>query len=714
MKITRVFARDFLSYQVLDLDLADLGLCLIEGQNQDTGGSNGSGKSSIFEAVVWCLFGKTTKGVAADEVIRHDVVGTPVIGETCVCVEIDHEGEKFEIYRHRKHHKHSNKVLLFAGGKDRTSSTDAATQKIINKLLRLDYKSFISSVMYPQKTSNFVELTDSERKEIFSKLIGTERFSEAQNRAKRLSKKLHAEKQKALQKRSEIIGKMDSNHDHINKIEESIRIWDIEKQKQVEQLEAAFDEASRAVLPRVDPAWAERIDELKSLTSVGMEPYNRRQEEIGKRQADLLSSRTSIQQRVNYIDSLPDDFTDEEKKEPEKSEEEVKREAGVFSQSKLQAEMEFKYVVQELERIKFEVVQMGDMKACETCGQELSEEAKMRIFGNLGEQVDELNEKKANLQARIDEMQAKQDALQKAHEQVLRYHSYLETVKLKADRQALVSDLEGIDAKLAVLSDEREEIEKARDKVLEAFREKESLQDAINSVIAEHDARQAKLADLTQNIDKLRKSENPYLGMMDEQQARKKALEDEYSTLSADLAADEEYLENVNFWVDGFGKNGIEALLFEQAMPALNERANHYLSELTEGQAFIWFDTQKTLASGETRDAFKVDVSFAGAGQNYKQVSGGEAQRVNLATTLALGDMCAQRSSSPVSLRLLDEPFEGLDNVGAEQVVKLLEDVVVPHAGTVLVMTHDENLKSLVSQRIKISKNGGISQLETA
>jgi ABC-type transporter Mla maintaining outer membrane lipid asymmetry ATPase subunit MlaF len=74
-----------------------------------------------------------------------------------------------------------------------------------------------------------------------------------------------------------------------------------------------------------------------------------------------------------------------------------------------------------------------------------------------------------------------------------------------------------------------------------------------------------------------------------------------------------------------------------------------------------------------------------------------------------LGELGASRSRFPIQLRLLDEPFDGLDGLGAEQVVQVLQSQVVPNAGTVLVMTHDDNLKSLIGDRLQVVKENGVS-----
>ncbi|HIO42762.1 MAG TPA: hypothetical protein EYN33_01965, partial [Gammaproteobacteria bacterium] len=62
MRIKKIKITNFYSIESMELDLNKYkGVTLIEGYNKDVGGSNGSGKSSILEAVCWGLTGKTIR-----------------------------------------------------------------------------------------------------------------------------------------------------------------------------------------------------------------------------------------------------------------------------------------------------------------------------------------------------------------------------------------------------------------------------------------------------------------------------------------------------------------------------------------------------------------------------------------------------------------------------------------------------------------------------
>jgi len=47
------------------------GINLITGENKDKGGKNGIGKSSILEAIYWCLFGNTIRDIKNDKIIHN-------------------------------------------------------------------------------------------------------------------------------------------------------------------------------------------------------------------------------------------------------------------------------------------------------------------------------------------------------------------------------------------------------------------------------------------------------------------------------------------------------------------------------------------------------------------------------------------------------------------------------------------------------------------
>ena len=64
----KIKVKNFLSIgkNPIELDFKT-GISLITGENKDTGGNNGIGKSTISDAIYWCLFGNTIRDLKKDK-----------------------------------------------------------------------------------------------------------------------------------------------------------------------------------------------------------------------------------------------------------------------------------------------------------------------------------------------------------------------------------------------------------------------------------------------------------------------------------------------------------------------------------------------------------------------------------------------------------------------------------------------------------------------
>ena len=103
--------QNFMSIRNASIDLSNRGLILINGVNHDNEAlnNNGAGKSSILEALIYVLYGRTIRGLKGDEVV-HKIPKK----NTKVSLEvIDDDGVKYLITRYRKHSTNKNKSTLF-------------------------------------------------------------------------------------------------------------------------------------------------------------------------------------------------------------------------------------------------------------------------------------------------------------------------------------------------------------------------------------------------------------------------------------------------------------------------------------------------------------------------------------------------------------------------------------------------------------------------
>ncbi|AIW03494.1 exonuclease [Bacillus phage Moonbeam] len=189
---TRAEAYNFLAFKEIKLDLDNRGLVLIEGKNLSSNKfeSNGAGKTSIIDIIVYVLYDTTTKGLKADEVINRHAKKN-----TCAVLEGRKREDTYRIERYRKHKKYGSKVRLIINGEDETASSVKETNKKIEQLIGLDYLTFTNSIMFSQRNQvgRFSTATDKEKKEILENLVNLTVYGTAQDIAKKRVKDKDAE-----------------------------------------------------------------------------------------------------------------------------------------------------------------------------------------------------------------------------------------------------------------------------------------------------------------------------------------------------------------------------------------------------------------------------------------------------------------------------------------------------------------------------------------
>lgn len=155
-----------------------------------------------------------------------------------------------------------------------------------------------------------------------------------------------------------------------------------------------------------------------------------------------------------------------------------------------------------------------------------------------------------------------------------------------------------------------------------------------------------------------------------------------------------------------FGKDGVPALLIEQALPQIETRANELLDRLSEGQMSIRFVTQaeyKDKKRDDLKETLDIQISDAAGVRDYEMYSGGEAFRVNFAVRLALSEVLAQRKGARLQTLVIDEGFGSQDIQGRQRLIEAI-NLVKDDFAKILVITHLDELKDAFPTRIEVVK----------
>ena len=162
-----------------------------------------------------------------------------------------------------------------------------------------------------------------------------------------------------------------------------------------------------------------------------------------------------------------------------------------------------------------------------------------------------------------------------------------------------------------------------------------------------------------------------------------------------------------------FGRNGIQAMLIETAIPEIQDEANRLLAQMTAGRMHVELKTQRERASGEGQiETLDVVIHDTLGSRPYEMYSGGEAFRVNFALRIALSRLLAQRAGARLETLVIDEGFGSQDQEGRDRLVEAIKSVEAEFA-MILVITHLDDLKERFPVRIDVQKRPDGSVLHT-
>ena len=178
MRLGRLRGENFRSFESFDLDFNTRGLIAVVGEN-------GAGKSTIFGAVEWALYGNL-RGRGATPVLRD---GAPIGARCWVELEFESAGRVYTVCRD---HKGNARLIDVASGATRADTITGVNHEVA-VLLGLDRDMFCGTFYARQ---NEIQALDSpeeaKRREQLERLLGIERLRRAEAHAAAAAKEQKA------------------------------------------------------------------------------------------------------------------------------------------------------------------------------------------------------------------------------------------------------------------------------------------------------------------------------------------------------------------------------------------------------------------------------------------------------------------------------------------------------------------------------------------
>ena len=226
INLKHVTLRNFLSVgsvtQAVDLDNQELTLIL--GDNLDLGGDgarNGTGKTTLIQAVSYALYGVPLNNIKANNLINR-TNGKSMM----VTLDFEANGVDYRIERGRKPHG----MKFFINGTEEEDNEaqgeNKETQKLIEDIMGMSSIMFRNIVALNTYSQPFLSMTQGQQRDIIEQLPGITLLSE---KAEKIKVKIKANKEEIQQEEFKVQAVEEANkriEEQIDSLRKRARLWD--------------------------------------------------------------------------------------------------------------------------------------------------------------------------------------------------------------------------------------------------------------------------------------------------------------------------------------------------------------------------------------------------------------------------------------------------------------------------------------------------------
>lgn len=234
LKFIRIIIEGFASYEGYnELDLCPNSAVVIKAPN-------GSGKSTIFSSLVWCLYGKTIKGVS--DVNTKKKYRTKEYKGTKVTTYFQKDGDVYMVTRCQNYTgnledgtKGRDRLQIIKNAEVVDIKSKPRLQEYLVQELGLSYPLFMNSIMFGQGMKKLIQETNSDKKKIFEEVFNLNYLNIAKNIAQKGKSQIHGQVELCRSEYNSINREYESCRETYLELKESEEAFDKRRNKDIKE-----------------------------------------------------------------------------------------------------------------------------------------------------------------------------------------------------------------------------------------------------------------------------------------------------------------------------------------------------------------------------------------------------------------------------------------------------------------------------------------------
>ena len=669
---------------------------------------NGAGKSSIFTAVLFCLFGKSPGNI--DNLVNR-TIGKNLKVEIGFIVGSD----KYTVQRYRLDERNGDELYLYKNGENITSSKKKDTQQTIQDIIGVSYTTLLNSICFTKENMTyFLAETPSKRLPILDSILNLKEISVWQD-------KVGEKKTSVAEAQRDISLEIDKMKSEIETNLSVINNYTKEKTDKISRIRNLIADNQKKIFS-LD-------NEIKEISLIDVEreenlikQYNeiiKNNSEIDKRIADEQKLLQGADDEINEYNKNKIKLIDLRKINIEEELTKIDEYENTIAKNK-ELEVEILKLTSEIKNLEAEdskeITKLEDQisktktNICHTCGQPINKEKTDEILTELNRRLDE---EKTKLNDIIEKNKKTKENNENKEKEINKIKSQIKKV-VKPDfdkntilkNKEIISNIENrqkiLEEKINLSSKNNSAIQ---ERIKELFDKKERVpekplftEEFLNSIftkIRNNNEEKSKLTAINKTLEEELKEIEQEKDLTIELKAKIDELEK--SLVESDKKKKINDLKikyfNLFYYLFSNKNDGLKKFIISKMIPVLNESVTKYLT-------YFFSDNIKVIFDKDLNDK----ITLNGKEVSYDDFSSGEKQRLDLSVSFSLFFLVKSFFSSSISFIIIDEILDtALDADGISSALRIVDDL--SENNSVLVISHREELKEHFENKISIEKS---------